>query len=614
MVAAGTAMCVPGNHDVKLMRKLRGKNVQVRHGLAETLADFEKIDPAVRPAFERDIADFIDGLVSHYVLDGGRLVVAHAGMKQEYQGRGSGKVREFALYGETTGEIDDFGLPVRADWAAEYRGEAKVVYGHTPVARPQWVNQTINIDTGCVFGGSLTALRYPEMETLSVRAERQYCEPAKPFLDDPSGGLSGQQAVDDLLDADDVLGKRIISTRLRHSITIRQENATAALEVISRFAVDPKWLIYLPPTMSPPEASSRDGFLEPPDEAFGYYRGQGVTHVVAQRKHMGSRAVVVLARDVDAARVRFGVIEGQRGVIVTRTGRRFFNDAAVEAAVLDRLGEAMEACDFWNRHRTDWVCLDCELMPWSAKAQDLLRSQYAAVGAAAGQSLPATAEALTAAAGRLEGDQAAAASAVLGRVESTQVNVERFVQTYRGYCWDVGGIDDYKIAPFHVLATAGGVHVDRDHRWHMEEIATVCRQDPALLLPTDHRVVQLSDQAAVRGAVDWWLSMTAAGGEGMVVKPLGFVAKGKKGVVQPAVKCRGQDYLRIIYGPDYDTDENLKRLRGRSVGRKRALALSEFALGVEALERFVAGEPLRRVHECIFGVLAMESEPVDPRL
>lgn len=279
----GSALCVPGNHDVKLLRKLRGKDVRVTHGLAESLADIESIPEDEQAAFRMQLIDFIDGLVSHYVLDDGKLVVAHAGMKAEMQGRGSGKVREFALYGETTGETDEFGLPVRHNWAAEYRGSAMVVYGHTPVPEPQWLNKTINIDTGCVFGGKLTALRYPEQELVSVKAKRTYCEPARPFLqkegrsqlcEAPEGpfrqltpdpflpSLTSQQIQDDLLDADDVIGKRIISTRLRHNITIREENGTAALEVMSRFAANPKWLIYLPPTMSPCETSTEHGFLE----------------------------------------------------------------------------------------------------------------------------------------------------------------------------------------------------------------------------------------------------------------------------------------------------------------------------------------------------------------
>ena len=322
----------------------------------------------------KELAAFLDGLVSHYVLDGGRVVVAHAGMKESMQGRGSGKVREFALYGETTGETDEFGLPVRYNWAAEYRGNAMVVYGHTPVPEPDWLNKTINIDTGCVFGGSLTALRYPEQEFVSVKAKRTYCEPARPFLADTekSPTLSTQHAHDDLFDIADVTGKRIISTRLRHNVTIREENGTAALEVMSRFAANPKWLVYLPPTMSPSETSSREGYLEHPDEAFAYFRSQGVPHVVCEEKHMGSRAVVVICRDEEAARKRFGV-EGESGIVVTRTGRHFFNDAALESALLDRVRTALTAAAFWDEFNTTWAVLDCELMPWSAKAQELAK-------------------------------------------------------------------------------------------------------------------------------------------------------------------------------------------------------------------------------------------------
>ncbi|MDW8215652.1 MAG: polynucleotide kinase-phosphatase, partial [Roseiflexaceae bacterium] len=232
MVEAGAALCVPGNHDIKLLRKLRGKDVQITHGLAESLAQLER-EP---PEFRKQVMDFIDSLVSHYVLDDGKLVVAHAGMKESMQGRASAQVRDFALYGETTGETDEFGLPVRHNWAAEYRGRAMVVYGHTPVPEPEWLNGTINIDTGCVFGGRLTALRYPEKELVSVPAERTWCQPAKPFLepDVQARDLTAQQEQDDVLDLEDVFGKRIVTTRLHRTVTIREENATAALEVMSR--------------------------------------------------------------------------------------------------------------------------------------------------------------------------------------------------------------------------------------------------------------------------------------------------------------------------------------------------------------------------------------------
>jgi protein phosphatase len=387
MVADGTAYCVPGNHDVKLTRKLRGRDVRITHGLAESLAQLER-EP---PTFETRAADFIDGLVSHYVLDDGKLIVAHAGLPANMQGRGSGKVRDFALYGETTGETDDYGLPVRYPWAQEYRGRAMVVYGHTPVLEPEWLNRTICIDTGCVFGGRLTALRYPERELVSVPAAATYYQSAKPFLppEAQAPALTAQQAHDDLLDMDDVSGKRIIKTRLGGNVTIREENATAALELMSRFAVDPKWLIYLPPTMSPSETTAQPGLLEHPAEAFAYFRGQGVPKVVCEEKHMGSRAVVVVCRDEEVVRQRFGVADGDNGVCFTRTGRRFFAEPALETGVLGHVRAAFEAADLWRKLETDWACLDCELMPWSVKAQELLRSQYAAVGSAATPALAA---------------------------------------------------------------------------------------------------------------------------------------------------------------------------------------------------------------------------------
>jgi protein phosphatase len=609
MVDAGYALCVPGNHDLKFMRAIWGKNVQITHGLDESLRQFEEYDKSYR-AFSRIAADFMNKLVSHYVLDDGRLVVAHAGMKEEMQGRGSGKVRDFALYGETTGETDEYGLPIRYNWAAEYRGKAMVVYGHTPIAEPEWLNRTINIDTGCVFGGKLTALRYPEKELVSVPAHKTYYEPAKPFLasTDAAPALSAQHQHDELLDIEDVIGKRIIHTRLHRNITIREENAVTALEVMSRFAANPKWLIYLPPTMSPCETSKRDDLLEHPEEAFSYYRHEGVHKVICEQKHMGSRAVIVVCRDADVARKRFGIAEGEIGVCYTRTGRRFFNDAALESQFLERVRDALTQAGVWETLKTDWVCLDCELMPWSAKAQELLRLQYASTGAAARAALAAAVAALYAAAKDAE------IESLLERYQQRNEAAQLYVEAYRQYCWPVRSLNDLKLAPFHLLASEGSVHAAKDHAWHMQIIEGICRADQGLLLATPFRIVDLTDAADQAKGAEWWEELTANGGEGMVVKPLEFIAKGTKGLAQPAVKVRGREYLRIIYGPEYTIPENLHRLKTRGLGAKRSLALREFSLGVEALERFVRMEPLRRVHECVFGVLALESEPVDPRL
>lgn len=609
MVKAGQAYCVPGNHDAKLLRALKGRDVKITHGLAESLEQLA----GESAEFRAEVVRFLDDLVSHYVFDDGKLVVAHAGLKESMQGRGSAAVREFALYGETTGETDDFGLPIRYNWAADYRGRAMVVYGHTPVPEPVWLNNTVNLDTGCVYGGRLTALRYPERELVSVPARAVYYESKRPFLpkkdEEPGLVREAQQAADDLLDIDDVLGKRIVDTRLIPRITIREENAIAALEVMSRFAVDSKWLIYLPPTMSPTETSKLPGLLEHPSDAFAYYRTEGVPYVVCEQKHMGSRAVVGICREEAVSVRRFGVVEPALGIVYTRTGRRFFTDGAMEREFLGRIAAAVTAAGLWEELRTDWLCLDCELMPWSAKAQELLRLQYAPAGAAGVRALEAAKSELDAANARMDG------LAELTQRTGTRLEaLTKYREAYRQYCWSVRSIDDLKLAPFHLLASEGAVHTDKQHSWHMEILGRLCAADAGLLLATPFRVVDLNDATSVDGATAWWTEMTTAGGEGMVVKPLDFIVRGRRGVAQPAVKCRGAEYLRIIYGPEYLLPGNLERLRARAVGAKRSLAGREFALGVEALERFVHREPLRRTHECVFGVLALESEPVDPRL
>jgi protein phosphatase len=488
------------------------------------------------------------------------------------------------------------------------------VYGHTPVPEPEWLNRTINIDTGCVFGGRLTALRWPEREMISVPARAVYAEPARPFLpnENASAGsvLSAQHREDEVLDIADVMGRRIVSTRLSHNVTIRDENATAALEVMSRFAANPKWLVYLPPTMSPSETTTREGYLEYPTEAFAYFRNQGVPAVVCEEKHMGSRAVVVACRDEDATRRRFGVVGEGRGIVYTRTGRRFFDAAAAESELLDIVGHSLDASNFWEELATDWVILDCELMPWSAKARQLIRDQYAAVAAAASASLPEAVSALEATSAR--GVDTAETTL---HYRTREELVERYAAAYRRYCWPVASVTDLRLAPFHILATDGAVHADKDHQWHMATASAICAaDDTGVLFATPHRTVELTDAESEAAATAWWEELTERGGEGMVVKPLTFVTKGRRGIVQPAVKCRGREYLRIIYGPEYTLPENIARLRRRGLWAKRSLALREFALGVEGLERFVRGEPLRRVHECVFGVLALESEPVDPRL
>jgi protein phosphatase len=272
-------------------------------------------------------------------------------------------------------------------------------------------------------------------------------------------------------------------------------------------------------------------------------------------------------------------------------------------ALLAKVRAGVDAAGLWDELGTDWVVLDAELLPWSAKAGELLRGQYASVGAAATATLAAEVAVLDAASAR-----GVDAGGLLARHRQRHAMATGFVDAYRRYCWPVDSIDDLRLAPFQVLAGEGNVHALRDHLWHL---------DPGTFRATAFCVVDLAEVADLgqeAAAITWWEQLTAAGGEGMVVKPVDVIHRGAKGLAQPGIKCRGREYLRIIYGPEYTDETNLARLRSRGLGHKRSLALREFALGIEALERFVAHEPLYRVHECVFGVLALESEPVDPRL
>lgn len=323
---------------------------------------------------------------------------------------------------------------------------------------------------------------------------------------------------------------------------------------------------------------------------------------------MGSRAVALVCRTPAAALARIGAPGGRSGAVWTRTGRPFFSDE-LTTQVVGELRAAAEEAGLFDELDTSWLLLDAELMPWSAKAGQLIRDQYGAVGAAARASLPAAVAVL---------DQAATAGLGVGdlleRTRAREANAAAFTDAYRHYCWPTDGLAGVRIAPFQLLVSEGRAHHDRPHAWHLDLADRLVAADPERIAQTRRIAVDTTDPDSVAAATGWWSELTAAGGEGMVVKPTGNLTRGRKGLIQPGLKVRGREYLRIIYGPDYTEAANLERLRARRLGHKRSLALREYALGLEALDRAARGEPLWRVHECVFAVLALESEPVDPRL
>lgn len=595
-VTSGQGFAVASNHDDRFKRWLQGRETTLTHGIDTSIADFE----GTSIEYRRRLADVIDSLPAHLVFDGGKLAVAHAGLREDMILGASSEMRDFAVFGPKSTPGPD-GKTERVDWADGYRGRTKIVYGHTVVDEPTWHNRTVCLDTGAVFGGSLTALRWPEETFVAVQAKHGYAK-----LDHPA--FSRKEMRDPaVISLKDVSGKKHVETAFGR-VTVDASQMSGALEHMSRYAIDPRWLVYIPPTMSPVESSAGD-YLEHPEQAFSYYRKQGVSELVVETKHMGSRALALVCRDPDSAARRFGVEDGHAGHVWSRSGRAFFDDDQRRAAVA-ALSQAASRSLF-DEMETDWLLLDAEIMPWNTKATDLIERQFAPTGRAAQMGGGLALEALA----RFSDRHVADVSALKSRVERRVDNAARFDAVWRGYCWEAPDIDALRIAPFHVLASEGRVHHAVRHEEHLRWVSTMVHPERSgMVVGTPHLRVDLSDSASVDAAIEAWERETANGAEGMVVKPHTFWTRGERGLVQPALKVRGRDYLRIIYGPDYDLPENLQRLRDRSINSKRGRAMKQSSLGIEGLERLVRREPIRRVHECVFATIALDSDPLDPRL
>lgn len=609
LVANNKAYCIQGNHEFKLSSKLKSiKDIDLTNINNSTLLELKD-----KPEdYIEKINTFIKALRSYYVFDDGNLVVSHAGIKEDYILRSSGRIRTFCLFGDIKdGEVDEYGLPVRNHWEANYKGKALNIFGHTPNKNVIIQNNTYNIDTGCVFGGMLTAFRYPEKELVSVKALQTYVEPIKP-LD------SYIKDNEDSLDANSFINDMNINTSLIPVIDIKKNQTYDAMEIISKWSIDPKWLIYLPPTMSPCATSILDDYLEYPTEAFDYYIKNNVIQVVCEKKHMGSRAIIVLCKDLQTVKERFRIDTGDIGTIYTRNGFPFFpKNKEVETTILSRLHKVLTETNFWNDFNTNWVCIDSELMPWSDKAKGLLSSQYAPIGKSGVGGISKVIDNLNKFNSRNDiSEELRTKVNGIKQYEGEKLeHIKLYIKAYEAYCWPVNSIEDYKIAPFHIMATNNSINTDKTNIWHMQTIKKyIANNSDPIFIETPNILVNVTDKVEIDKATNWWKDLTnyENKGEGMVVKPLNFFSYNNNQIIQPAIKCRGREYLRIIYGPDYIT--NLKRLKNRSLSRKRQLAVKEFVLGIESLERFNNKESLQRIHECVFGILSLESDFVDPRL
>ncbi|MFJ7753650.1 polynucleotide kinase-phosphatase [Peribacillus muralis] len=603
-VQKAAAYMIDSNHGWKIARWLDGRNVTLNHGDEKVEEDFKRYEEEhgseKTAEAKQALKEFLLQAPSHYVFtkNGVQTVICvHAGIRDGFIGKQSDAVSDFCRYGDTDG-FDERGKPVRKDWHISHKKSTLIIWGHDPKPQPLLINNTINIDQGAVFGGELTAFRYPERQVISVKASQNHSGDDENPLKEWERNRLNPPNIGTFINGYSVLTEKM------GEIKVQQDIVKSAIDKLSHHTIPIEQLIYIPPTMSPtPSPSSAAHYLEHPREAIDYYRSNGIQTMIAEKKHMGSRAILFLFRDMEASKTYTGF--ESLGVIHTRTGRRFFDVETEERLVL-RINQDLRESGYFEKYDTDYVLLDAEIMPWNLKAKELISRQYAHVSENAILDRTMLKDKLEMAA--LDN---ADIQGWLKEYELKLENAHTFKEVFQKYCWDIEDMDSIQIAPFHVLAHSGQAFFDKPHTWHMErnrEFATCS----SLFVQTEYKVI--TDEASEEEVISWWEEITTEGHEGIVIKPEFFIARNKGKLLQPAIKVRGRKYLNIIYGMDYLLPANLERLKNRNTGKKQKLALREFSLGIEGIQRYVKGESIERVHECVLGTLAMESDPVDPRL
>jgi protein phosphatase len=371
--------------------------------------------------------------------------------------------------------------------------------------------------------------------------------------------------------------------------------------------VNRNWLVYLPSGISSHQSEKSTEDFERPEGALNYFRLERIGKAVVEEKHMGSRGIVVLCRTLQAARERFGVDGEVPGCVYTRNGRRFFKDEDTEAVFLERLEGVLTKAKFWERFSTNFVFLDGEILPWSVKAAD--SAEESGLVEAARLVLSNTAAAIV-------GSSVSSLGAHWrNAVNAEQESLERYDLMFKKYRTEDSGLSAIRFAPFHLLAAEGQAFFHRSHLWHMETLCHLARFGNGFLIPTRYEVVTLDDRRTWSKTEHWWEELSADSSEGLVVKGLPFVPRGRRGLAQPALKCRTSDHLRLVYGPRYDSGESREVLLSRtSLLRRRnkhRRILRQFALSMEAVNRFVKRSPMEDVHQCLLGVLAQEVAPME---
>ncbi|WP_079526525.1 AAA family ATPase [Solibacillus isronensis] len=601
-IEAGLSYMTDSNHGWKIARWLEGKKVSLNHGdelVEQEFTEYEKVhgEEAAKALKER-FANMLLKAPSHYILTKNnrtKAVVTHAGIKDHYIGKESKRISDFCRYGDNQ-QTDSSSKPVRGDWFSQHKTSEMIIWGHDVKVQPFKANLTINIDQGVVFGGELTAFQYPEQTFKSVKAFANYAGTEdNPILEAKNKRFSPPNV------AQFINGFAVHTTR-GYEITIPKENALAAMDTFSHYTLPLEQVIYIPPTMSPtPQTSALPDYLEHPAEAFHYYKKNGIQKMIAQKKHMGSRAVIFIAKNKEVAKELIN--SESLGYITTRTGRAFFEQKEQQQMV-EKIHAELIGKNYFEQFNTNFVLMDAEILPWNLKAQSLIDQQYETVAENALMDRYKLIE-------KLKATEHVDVTSWVEEYTDKYKNAARFDAVFRNYCWPTNELSGIQIAPFHILAHSSSANFHQSHSWHMKMNAYLA-ENSSLFIATEYRLIE-SEQDE-QEVINWWKDMTENGHEGIVIKPFDFLAYHNGKLLQPAIKVRGREYLRIIYGMDYTNDVTMKKLKQRNSSRKMKNALLEFKLGMEGISRFVSLESSNRVHECALATLALESDTIDPRL
>jgi protein phosphatase len=595
MTEAGLALAVAGNQDRQLLEHLRQDPEADPGALAPWWAHADAATRAQALAW-------LGRLPGHIVLDGGRLVAVHGGIKAEMIGRHTTAITAFCTYGSTPGERSTVQDAPIADWAADLPAGVTVAFAHQPLTRPLDAGNHVALDTACLYGGQLSAFRYPERAWVQVEASAAYLAGEWPAAAEAQAARP--HALDRwTLPAELLNGRWLVQTASGFNFTLTDLQYATTLELLQNEAISPRWLIYLPPSMSPPQPATLPGFLEHPNEAFSYYEKKGQTHVVVQEKCDGPRAVVVLCRDTDAAEARFGDGSGRIGVVYSRRGRPLL-DPADENTLLAELHAAATDSGLWAALRTDWLCLEGQLTgrrftPGKNKEEGRIAAGVAAAWPRALDLLAqSTSDAPEFLAMRAQMEAQAAAAQALAR-DCTPAD---------------GDEGSWYFTPYHLLAAQSGDFFDRSHVWHLEQLAAFTQGNAAHVRALRTQVIDLQDHDGRRALTDWWQDLSDQGAPGIIVKPMTLELVVNQEYLQPALKVRGREALRKVYGPYYTLPDALEHHRRRSLKERRELVVRHFALGKEALQRFVAGKAHQEVLQAVFTHIAISTMDDNPLL